>query len=68
MLTMCQNGLFLNVVPESTRILSWSECHWQGRGAAAVTCHRRKGGGVRGRRVLLAEAVGPEASVSSKHF
>lgn len=35
-LTMCQNGLFLNVVPESTRILSWSECRWKGGGVAVT--------------------------------
>lgn len=46
-LTMCQNGLFLNVIPESTRILSWSKCcleEWRGCGRTDI---RREGGGLR---------------------
>lgn len=46
-LTMCQNGLFLNVVPQSTRILSWSKCCGRIEG---LWSHRygREGGGVGG--------------------
>lgn len=42
---MCQNGLFLNVVPKSTRILSWSKCCLEeGRGGGHTDSGGRLGG------------------------